>query len=144
MLLTNISQLARILFQWIGCVLQVIYECPQPQSKCPFMQNWTSSQLLPGRARLYDINVSLSAAIVSTGNQFGKVLRLLNALKTQCIGKDSFHKHVKSFVYPAIRSFYSESEVGISLRILDPWYFYFLSILPGWLYACMLRLDYMQ
>ncbi|XP_030274805.1 uncharacterized protein LOC115582760 isoform X2 [Sparus aurata] len=79
----------------LGTFLSVEQRCPQ----CKFCRHWNSQPILGSTPAG---NLHLSAAVYLSGASFSKISRVFKAMELQLFQYDTFCRHARSFIEPAV------------------------------------------
>lgn len=98
-----------------GGILHNVWLC----NTCHHEDIWTSSVLLRG-SNVYSISSAISAAVATSGCQFGKFRSFCTALNCVSITRVTHDSNMKCFVAPAIRLMYTHTEEAIISGLSGP------------------------
>ncbi|XP_028291221.1 uncharacterized protein LOC114454733 isoform X3 [Gouania willdenowi] len=79
----------------LGTFLSVYQRCPH----CEFSKHWQSQPILGSTPAG---NIHLSAAVYLSGASFMKTERVFRAMELQLFKRDTFYRHARSFIEPAV------------------------------------------
>ncbi|KAM8755816.1 uncharacterized protein AB9X84_009227 [Acanthopagrus schlegelii] len=79
----------------LGTFLSVEQRCPH----CKFCRHWNSQPVLGSTPAG---NLHLSAAVYLSGASFSKIARVFKAMELQLFQYDTFRRHARSFIEPAV------------------------------------------
>lgn len=88
-----------------GAVMVIQWNCSNGHSNC-----WNSSEVLTvkNNQKVYVNNIQLSAAILLSGNNFGKVELFAKFLNLQSISESVFYRIQKLYCFPAIQKMWND------------------------------------
>ncbi|XP_063073829.1 uncharacterized protein LOC134464290, partial [Engraulis encrasicolus] len=96
----------------LGTFISVSQQC----TNCESQRTWNSQPLLKNTPAG---NIQLSAAIYLSGASFFKMKRVFNALHLQTFQYDTFRRHARFYIEPAIITKWKESQDAMMLRLRE-------------------------
>lgn len=100
----------KISYKIIGCCLQIFGTCG---NRHQFF--WESSSSLLNQqnsSKIYQDNLRFGAAIILSGNNYGKLQLFCRFLGVPVISKSTFHAYQRTIICPAIHEFYANKKVS--------------------------------
>lgn len=87
----------------VGTLIHVTQKC----TICSYARVWRSQ---PYIKKIPAGNLLLSAAILYFGSMISQTLRMLKILKVQCFSRQTYHKHQKNYLIPAVINMWKEEQ----------------------------------
>ncbi|XP_063049229.1 uncharacterized protein LOC134443296 [Engraulis encrasicolus] len=96
----------------LGTFISVAQQC----NNCEYQRTWNSQPLLKSTPAG---NIQLSAAIYLSGASYFKIKRVFRALHLQMFEYDTFRRHARSYIEPAIVTKWKETQDAMMLRLRE-------------------------
>lgn len=88
-----------------GSMLQVSIVC----TMCGYQWTWNSQPSIRGE-NIPIGNVLISSAILFSGSLVSKVLRIFKIMNCAAISEDTYHRHQRNYLHPAICMFWEQQQ----------------------------------